>query len=140
MVYSVIQSGLLCIIKSTKTVVIFIYVEFPPLDHKRLQSWMFLIHISVYVTYIHLTFQLVLLLFSHSVTSDSFQPHRLQHTRFPCPSLFLRVSSNSCPLSQGYYLSHLLLSSSPFAFKLFQLQLVYAQYLYVHYIFGKNIV
>ena len=64
----------------------------------------------------------------------------LQHTRFPCPSLFLRVSSNSCPLSQGYYLSHLLLSSSPFAFKLFQLQLVYAQYLYVHYIFGKNIV
>ena len=31
------------------------------------------------------------------------QPHGLQHTRFPCPSLSPRVCSNSCPLSQWCY-------------------------------------
>ena len=41
-----------------------------------------------------------LLLFSCSVLSHSLQPHRLQHTRLPCPSLFPGVCSNSCPLSQ----------------------------------------
>ena len=42
----------------------------------------------------------LLLLFSHSVMSDSLQPHGLQHTRLPCPSLTPRVYSNSCPLSR----------------------------------------
>ena len=42
--------------------------------------------------------------------SKSFQPHGLQHTRLPCPSLSLQVCSNSCPLSQGCYLT-----ISPFA-------------------------
>ena len=32
--------------------------------------------------------------------SDSSQPHQLQHTRLPCPSLTLGACSNSCPLSQ----------------------------------------
>ena len=32
--------------------------------------------------------------------SDSLWPHGLQHGRLPCPSLFPRVCSNSCPLSQ----------------------------------------
>ena len=32
-----------------------------------------------------------LLLFIHSVVSDSLQPHGLQHTRLPCPSLSPRV-------------------------------------------------
>ena len=32
--------------------------------------------------------------------SNSLQPHGLQHTRLPCPSLSPRVCSNSCPLSQ----------------------------------------
>ena len=32
--------------------------------------------------------------------SDSLLPHRLQHTRLPCPSLSPRVRSNSCPLNQ----------------------------------------
>ena len=32
--------------------------------------------------------------------SASLQPHGLQHPRLPCPSLSLRVCSNSCPLSQ----------------------------------------
>ena len=36
------------------------------------------------------------LLFSHSVMSDSLQPHRLQHARLPCPSLSPGVRSNSC--------------------------------------------
>ena len=37
--------------------------------------------------------------FSHSVMSDSFRPHGLQHARSPCPSPTSRVHSNSCPLS-----------------------------------------
>ena len=37
--------------------------------------------------------------FSHSVVSDSLQPHGLQHARLPCPSLSPGVCSNSCPLS-----------------------------------------
>ena len=37
--------------------------------------------------------------FSHSVMSDSLQPHGLQHTRPPCPSPTPGVYSNSCPLS-----------------------------------------
>ena len=42
----------------------------------------------------------ILLLFSHSVVSDSLWPHRLQHARLPCPSPPPRVCSNSCPLSR----------------------------------------
>ena len=41
----------------------------------------------------------LLLLFSHSVVSDSLRPHGLQHARLPCPSLSPGVCSNSCPLS-----------------------------------------
>ena len=39
------------------------------------------------------------LLFSHSVLSDSLPPCGLQHARLPCPSLSPRVCLNSCPLS-----------------------------------------
>ena len=38
--------------------------------------------------------------FSHSVMSDSLQPHGLQHARPPCPSPTPGVYSNSCPLSR----------------------------------------
>ena len=38
--------------------------------------------------------------FSHSVMSDSLQPHGLQHTRLPCPSPSPRAYSNSCPLTR----------------------------------------
>ena len=38
--------------------------------------------------------------FSRSVMSDSLRPHRLQHTRPPCPSPTPGVYSNSCPSSQ----------------------------------------
>ena len=37
--------------------------------------------------------------FSHSVMSNSLQPHGLQHARLPCPSPTPRVYPNSCPLS-----------------------------------------
>ena len=46
-----------------------------------------------------LNIELPLLLFSHSVVSDSFQPHGLQHTRIPCPSPSPGTCSNSCPLN-----------------------------------------
>ena len=36
--------------------------------------------------------------------SDSLWPHELQHARLPCPSLSLRVCSNSCPLSRWCHL------------------------------------
>ena len=38
--------------------------------------------------------------FSHSVVSDSLQPHELQHARLSCPSQTPGACSNSCPLSQ----------------------------------------
>ena len=52
--------------------------------------------------------------FTHSVLSNSLQPHGLQHARPPCPSPTPRVYSNSSPLSQWY---HSIISSSviPFA-------------------------
>ena len=37
--------------------------------------------------------------------SDSLQPHGLQHSRLPYPSVSPRVYSNSCPLSQWCYLT-----------------------------------
>ena len=40
--------------------------------------------------------------FSHSVMSDSLQPHGLQHTRLSCPSPTPRACSNLCP-SSGWY-------------------------------------
>ena len=42
---------------------------------------------------------LLLLLFSHSVVSNSLWPHGLQQARLPSPSPSPRVCSNSCPLS-----------------------------------------
>ena len=44
--------------------------------------------------------ELLFLLFSHSVKSDSLWAYGLRHSRLPCPSLSLRVWSDSCPLSQ----------------------------------------
>ena len=55
--------------------------------------------------------------FSHSVMSNSLQPHGLQHTRPPCPSPTPGAYSNSCPLS---WWCHPTISSSviPFASRL----------------------
>ena len=42
----------------------------------------------------------VIVLFSHSVMSDSLWPHGLQHASLPCRSPFPEARSNSRPLSQ----------------------------------------
>ena len=52
-------------------------------------------------SYLFLQFSSVLL--SHSVVSDSLQPHGLQHARPPCPSPIPRVHSNSCPSRRWCY-------------------------------------
>ena len=46
----------------------------------------------------------------------SLQPHELQHTRLPCPSLSLGVCSDSSPLNQWCYLT--ISSSAAFSFHL----------------------
>ena len=51
--------------------------------------------VPVYFIYFMFQFR-----FSHSVMSDSLQPHGLQHARLPCPSPTPGACSNSCPLSQ----------------------------------------
>ena len=50
-----------------------------------------------------------LLLFSHSVMSDSLEPHGMQHARLPSPSPSPGAYSNLCPLSQW---CQLIISSS----------------------------
>ena len=47
----------------------------------------------------HQEVHVCLSLFSHSVVSESLQPHGLQHTRPPCPSLSPGVCSSSSSLS-----------------------------------------
>ena len=56
-------------------------------------------------TGVHLmkSFDMLLLLFSHSITSNSLRSHGLQHARLPCPSPSPRAGSNSCPLSWWYH-------------------------------------
>ena len=41
--------------------------------------------------------------FSHSVVSNSLQPHELQHARPPCPSPTPGVHPNPCPSSRWCY-------------------------------------
>ena len=43
--------------------------------------------------YLHLHSLYYMLLFSHSVVSDSLRPYGLQHARFPCPSPTPRACS-----------------------------------------------
>ena len=54
--------------------------------------------------------------FSHSVVSDSLQPHELQHARLPCSSPTPGVYSNPCPLSRW---CHTTISSSVISFSSF---------------------
>ena len=56
------------------------------------------------------------------MVSDSLWPHGLQHARLPCPSLSLRVCSNSCRVHDAIQPSHPLSPPSPPAFNLFQHQ------------------
>ena len=87
---------------------------------------------DIYIYYWHdlslLMFTLItglrlLLLFTHSVVSDSFWPHGLQHTRLPCPSLSPRVCSNYVHwISDAIQPPHPLLSPSSSTFNLSQHQ------------------
>ena len=56
-------------------------------------------------------------LLSHSVISNSLQPHGLQHARPPCPSPSPGACSNSCPSSRW---CHPTISSSVVPFFCFQ--------------------
>ena len=53
--------------------------------------------------------EIISIQFSYSVMSNCWLPHRLQHTRLPCPSPSSGTCSNSCPLS---WWCHLTISSS----------------------------
>ena len=66
------------------------------------------------LTFIHDYWKNLLLLFSHSVMSDSLWPHGLQHARLPCPSLSTEACSNSCPLNWWCH-STILSSGIPFS-------------------------
>ena len=61
-----------------------------------------------------------MLLFSHSVMSNSLQPHGLQSTRPPCPYLLEFAQIHVQEVSDGIQPSHPLSSSSPPAFSLSQ--------------------
>ena len=66
---------------------------------------------------------MLLLLLSCSVMSNSLPPHRLEHTRLPCPSPSPGICSNSSALSQfTIQPSHPLSLPSPPAFSLSQHQ------------------
>ena len=53
---------------------------------------------------------------THSVVSDSLQPHESQHSRPPCPSTTLGIYSNPCPSSRW---CHPAISSSAVPFSSF---------------------
>ena len=71
-------------------------------------SYLFQFHFSKFSLTIALQLfdrlpEVLLLLFSCSVMSDSLRSHELQHVRHPCPSLSPRVCSNSCQLRWGFH-------------------------------------
>ena len=73
----------------------------PPLDHHWALSWAACAIQQLPTSYLFYTWYCIfLLLFGHSVMSDSLWPYELQHAKLPCPSVSPRVSSNSCPLNQ----------------------------------------
>ena len=59
------------------------------------QNALFSVHISLFALNVTVSVSQ----FSHSVMSDSLQPHRQQQARLPCPSLTPKPCSNSYPLS-----------------------------------------
>ena len=57
-------------------------------------------YVFVYFHFLFCDISFASVQFSYSVVSDSLWPHRLQHTRLPCPSPAPGACSNSCPLSR----------------------------------------
>ena len=71
----------------------------------------FLLH-EDFIDHFNKMWHLVLMLsFSHSVTSNFLRPHGLQHTRLPCLSPSPEACSNPCPLSRSQW-CHPTISSS----------------------------
>ena len=85
---------------------------------------------TAYMCWILTLYQLSLL-FSHSVVSDSLQPHGLQHARLPCPSPSPGACSSLCPLSLWCLPT---ISSSPPAFDLSKHQDLFQWVGSLHYV------
>ena len=64
--------------------------------------------------FFYIVYHVHMLLFSHSLVSDSLWPHGLQHSRLPCRSPSPRTCSNSCPSSRWCYPT-ILFSVIPFS-------------------------
>ena len=75
--------------------------------------------------------------FSHSIVSDSFQPHGLQHARLLCPSPTPRACSNSGLSSQWCHPTISLSSPSPPAFSLSSIR-VFSKESVLHIRWPKN--
>ena len=61
---------------------------------------MFSSYILRHFYYLHIILVFSSVQFSHSVVSDCWRPHGLQHARPPCPSPTPIVNPNSCQLSR----------------------------------------
>ena len=76
-------------------------LSFPAMQtRKSFPAWagfLSLANLGIFVTQQWIINTVRLLLFNHSVTSDSLQPHGLQLARFPCPSPSPGIFSNLCP-------------------------------------------
>ena len=70
---------------------------------KTLETWVLSLRLTAWNQV------LLLLLFSHSVVSDSLQPHGLQHARLPCPSPTPGACSNSMSIESVMASNHLIL-------------------------------
>ena len=93
----------------TKFYTVFERVTVVILEHEIMNDFYF----CLFCLSISLKYQL-LLLFSHSVVSNSLWPHGLQHARLPCPSISPRAWSKSCLLRQWCYPT-ILSSVAPFS-------------------------
>ena len=91
--------------------------------------WAGTISVHIVIPPLHFLQMVCSLLFSSSVMSDSLRPHGLQHARLLCPSLSLRVCTNSCWLS-GWCIqpSRPLLYPCPPAFNFSQHQCLFQRF------------
>ena len=91
-------SGLLSII-----IIRSIYVATNGIISIIFNGWIIFHYVYIYriykLIYIYIYIQFSSVQFSHSVVSDSLQPHESQHARPPCPSPTPGVHSDSRPLS-----------------------------------------
>ena len=69
-------------------------------QHQGLSQWISSLYQVDKVLEPQLQHQFSSVHFSHSIVSDSLQPHGMQHARPPCPSPTPRACSNSWPWSQ----------------------------------------